>query len=216
MRYSIAVFFCLVFCLFGTYISLSNTKDVKYSCDDKIDKWIKANYFNLQNYTLDDILSHEAPYHKVIFSLLTPENKAKVFNQKLEYTVSQTWSQHQKEAILKFKSLVTEDFYKNKAKEKELIKWINDANNVFSDSELSYIAFTLSLNNRKEENDNIIPGPACECNKSFPNYSPCGPPFIPGLETTQCGDALCGVTLFACGPALGYKCDGMYFPVDVQ
>lgn len=127
------------FMLFVTtlIVSCSSDYDVKYSCDEACDRWVKQNLETVRVMTRNDWKKVDLSLQSAVYRAFTPQQKIDFWNSKLKETLNQDWTEAERDHIKKIQQFIDRhhDFFSKKTlndqEENELdiyfYRWMNYA-----------------------------------------------------------------------------------------
>lgn len=217
---------CCIF-LFVTFISCLNEEEVYYSCDSFTDAWVKDNLPMIRKMNRQIWLTYPDSLSIPIYRAFTPEQKQRVWLEKLKEVIDRGgWSQQEYAHLVLMDSTLRasvcwfsdEGIENNQLVYEEykifMYKWLR-----YCLDELKWnrnlilnIAFTgKSLPTTKNSGfiDEIAPTPDkksdCDCKKTNVLFTTCS-----GI--LSCSSGPCEETSHGCGAFLVEGCDGLCVP----
>ena len=202
----------------------SRQKDIfLYSCEPEIDAWVKTNVNLVEQMSRTQIIKYNEDTQKAIYRAFKPNQRFKLWEDKLNEVSELNWTQEEEEHIFKLKKEMKEDWFSDDIKlnsnkslmiEMFLKSWISDGMEKFGWSKNligSMISKTEPLTDTKgtllyfnENQTNIVPFGlvvSCNCNKSDDWC-----PEVGGFG--HCNDETCATNSNGCGTLWLSSCNG--------
>ena len=93
--------------------SCTKEKVKVYSCDKKVDSFVKSNVSRLSSISYDSLISYELEYQKSIFRSLSKERKYELWIEKFNRTLDLSWSENEKIHIRELRDSLNSNWYDN-------------------------------------------------------------------------------------------------------
>lgn len=185
-----------------------NGKALKYSCDAKIDKWVKSNLRKVNLFNRATIAKYSPDYQLAIFIALSPEAKVNVWKEKFRLALNDdNYTAAEKEHIRQLNDILKPSIYGSGAEEMaikaQFENWQEEARTNFGwdDKKLFFLGGTLMT---EEEFKQMRTG--LETNRA-PNCN-CLRGSIWSCIGGECVWAACSPTPKGCGWVGGNECNG--------
>lgn len=212
--------------ILGTVFYSCKKDDVKtYSCNPKVDNWVKQNIQNIENISYDDLVTYKLEYQKGIFQAASPDQRYAYWKEKLKRILSLDWNKDEIAFISKLNDSINSSWYEDDIDTNEfnnidlfLQNWKNEGLNSlnFPIEILHAIAGRIDydvdpVNPQKLMGTNfstygggvfygggVSATKDCECSKKADFCT----------STLECKSAECEETAHGCGWVWTYKCTG--------
>jgi|GEM_PF-2348683 len=202
-----------IFITLTTLFFVSCQKEESYSCDPEIDEWAKNNVEKFKDFDRTKISTYDIEHQKAILRTFSPEKKKQIWQKKVNYINSLSWTDEERKYIDFFtNSFNNMDYENTKLKEKDKyndeiysvleeafqkFKW--DNTQVF---ELFFIvgdkgSYKFYLTSQK--NKTLNKGQTCDCRWNL---------GCPGWDCIG-GSYMCDETQSGCGVFGGASCRGI-------
>ncbi len=176
---------------------------------------VKSNIDIVNKLSFDEIIGYSENFQKICFHYLTPENKARIWNEKFELLISQEENEEIKKAFQELKDGINFEVFSN-SKSLEQFKingeaWMEKYSELIGFEGIKYVVNTLAYARGGGRVKVVIPTPSgqeqpnvdptkfkCNCSQSS---SFCG-------SSSLCRPSKCDVILDSCGWFWSYNCDG--------
>lgn len=213
--------------------ALSSCGDDVYSCDPKVDLFVKENLSELTSLSRANLLSkYDLETQKSIFRAATPQKRYDLWKDKFETVLSQKrWSEEEIKHIRAVANYMRVDFYvkSNMAESKKLNnninsymnKWINEARNDFkwTDETIRSMAFSLYDNEAQFqsqlESDKLKRLNTTASATTVEENCSCNPDN--GVAVYDCGTSCktgdCKTSDYGCGYFYVQTCNGTCQPI---
>ena len=208
----------LLILLVSNTIFVGCSKEACYSCDSKVDAWVKENKTKLNSMNRQELSELEVPYQKGALRMFTPKRKKLLWKDKLNSVQKLPFSKLEKEHLQFIEQFLNNHDFKNlipRELEEELLDWAMVGKDKFNWSE-SFIVKSFFLIGDIDDSSVIRKGvedeeddgsggvgggqgdPTCNCRY----HLGCGPSWY-------CTSATCDETDEGCGFFGTSSCTGV-------
>lgn len=111
------------------FYSCKKEKEKEYSCNPKVNKWVKNQLKSLENISYDTLISYPLEYQKGVFEAASPEQRYGFWIEKFKRILALKWTSPENDYILKLQNTMQVDWFKDgidSAKFSEIDKFLKD------------------------------------------------------------------------------------------
>ncbi|WP_212004013.1 bacteriocin fulvocin C-related protein [Chitinophaga sp. HK235] len=221
----------LLYMLITVLLFTSCSKQENYSCDEKINSWVKENKTAIANFTRSQILEKDHEYQKGIYAAASASKKYDLWLVKLNEVQRLPWSEQELHHINLLKSYLSPALFESAAKVKEMApllkQWKETALTTLKWDMRTVASIASDLRTPISKNGDFEPintsrlatsnnaviadsesGGGCKCNKTD-DY--CNGPIAGPNGPLRCSSSNCNTSGSGCGTLWLSSCNGMCF-----
>ncbi len=100
--------------ILGTiFYSCTKEDEKNYSCNPKVNNWVKKNIQNITDISYDDLITYKLEYQKGIFQAASPQQRYEYWIEKLNRILALDWNQAEFDYISNLKNSISSEWYED-------------------------------------------------------------------------------------------------------